>query len=111
MVLVAAEGHLWVYSPDMPMAVVIYLANFATHGHEATHVEVIGPCSCLGLCCQWSMLPLRAMRSVAESVTYVTTFGCPWSVLQPGAILMPVGCAALGDLTDLSALCYHLRPW
>ena len=40
MVLVAAEGHLWVYSPDMPMAVVIYLANFATHGHEATHVAI-----------------------------------------------------------------------
>lgn len=72
------------------------------------HVDVHGPgCHqdqpCLGPWSCWG-------RGMLMSTIHVTTEAharCPWPVLPPGAMLMPVGQATSGDHTGVHVPCCH----
>lgn len=59
------------------------------------------------------LLPTRAISvliCVTQSTTKAHADACPWSILPPEAMLVPVGCAAAWDHIDLSGLHCSMKP-
>jgi hypothetical protein len=102
-----------------PEAMLMFLSYAPTGGHidlRGLHCHLDlwrylniccywSPCLGPGFYCSWVYIDCHG------SCYHRWTHRCPWSVLQPEAMLMFVGCADSGDLSDLSSLCCHLRPW